>query len=182
MKRIFVFLLVMLCCLPGYSGIDDTNQVCKRNTLVMIVLKNEMNGQSVEFDADSMRWHVFFDNSYDLFAGTHPDGVKRSDILGRTTCNEISVKSSDDGTKSNNGDVEPGDANTFLKAAPGDVGPNCWCKMDGPVTSWWTFVKQYDSANECDLGCTEYCAKGFSGNLPMDNNLPLREALFNKIW
>ena len=180
MKRTFIFLLGVMMVVPSMAGPDDVNEVCKRNTLVMVVLENKTNGQTVNYNTDTMRWDVDF--GYDLFASAHPDYVVRTNIVGRTTCNEISVKSSDDGTKSNNGDAEPGDANTFLKAAPGDVGPNCWCKMDGPVTSWWTFVKQYDSVNECDLGCTEYCAKGFSGNLPMDNNLPLREALFNKIW
>ena len=178
MKKIFIFLIAFLT--SGVTYAADTNEVCKRNTLVMVVLQNKTNGKSVDYDKDTMRWTVDF--GYDLFASAHPDYVVRTDIVGRTTCNDINVKSSDDGKSSNAGPAEPGDANTFLKASHGDVGKNCWCKMDGPVTSWWTYVKEYTSDSECADYCTEYCATNFSGNGAMSNNLPLREALFNKIW
>ena len=177
MKKLMMILMAVPISL--YAGPDDTNEVCKRNTLVMVVLQNKVNGIDAEFDKDTMRWTVDF--GYDLFASAHPDGVERTDIVGRVTCNDINTKSTDDGQKSD--DVAtPGDANTFLKATPGDVGKNCWCKMDGPVTSWWTYVNEYATEGECSEFCAEYCATNFSNNGVMSNGVPLREALFNKIW
>ena len=92
----------------------------------------------------------------------------------------------DDGTVVEYEDANPGDANTFLKAAPKDVGVHCWCKMDGPVTSWWTYFKQYASEQDCADYCTDYCADTFANNTTIygsgDSALGGRMALFGKIW
>ena len=173
-------LMMILLMIPMSLWAADQNEVCKRNTLVMVVLQNKVNGIHTDFDTNTMRWTVDF--GYDLFASAHPDGVERTDIVGRATCNDIHVKSSDDGKESSLDGITFGDANTFLKASPGDVGKYCWCKMDGPVTSWWTYINEYNTEGECLESCTEYCATNFSNNGEMANGVPLREALFNKIW
>lgn len=176
MKRILSFFTVMMILLPAYSA--DTNEICKRKTLNMIVLQKNVNGTVTDVDTESLRWAVDF--GYDLFANTHTVSV--SEITGSTTCNDIAVKSAIDGSSNNAGATEPGDANTFLRAATNDVGTNCWCKMDGPVTSWWVWLKAYDTADACASGCTRYCADGFANNSEMSNGRLMRSAIFDAIW
>ncbi len=178
MKRMFVFLIAVLMC--GVAHAADINEVCRRNTLTMVVLRRDADGTDVTYDAETMKWTVTFD--YDLFANAHTYDVRK--IKGRTTCNEISVKSSANGTKSDDGAAEYGDVNTYLKASSHDVGVNCWCKMDGPVTSWWTYMKKYDSRADCAANCTAYCANGFKSNSKFadDSDKRIRDALFYTIW
>ena len=176
MKRILSFFTVMMILLPAYSA--DTNEICKRKTLNMIVLQKNVNGTVTDVDTESLPWAVDF--GYDLFANTHTVSV--SEITGSTTCNDIAVKSAIDGSSNNAGATEPGDANTFLRAATNDVGTNCWCKMDGPVTSWWVWLKAYDTADACASGCTRYCADGFANNSEMSNGRLMRSAIFDAIW
>ena len=182
MKRLILVVFAMFIC-DAYSA--DINEVCRRNTLTMVVLQRDTNGISVTSDADTMKWTVTF--NYDLFAGAHTYDVRK--IKGRTTCNEISVKSSENGLKSDDGDATPGDVNTFLKASPMDVGVNCWCKMDGPVTSWWTYMKKYEASGDksardmCAENCTAYCANGFKDNLKFENSdKKIRDSLYYTIW
>lgn len=176
MKRIFALLLMVIVTAPLYAA--DTNEICKRKTLTMIVLQKNVNGSVTDSDSDTMRWAVEY--GYDLFANSHTEYV--SEITGSTTCNDIAVKSAIDGSSNNAGAAEPGDANTFLRAATNDVGSNCWCKMDGPVTSWWVYLKTYDSADACASGCTSYCANGMASNTKMSNDRLIRHAIFDAIW
>ena len=176
MKRIFFALLMVILSVSSYGA--DTNEICKRNTMMMIVLQKNVDGSVTEIDTDTLKWVV--DYGYDIFSNSHSESI--SAIKGSTTCNEIGVKSAIDGSSSNAGAAEPGDANTFLRAAPGDIGTNCWCKMDGPVTSWWVYLKTYDSADACASGCTSYCATGMANNTEMSNGRLMRHALFDAIW
>lgn len=171
--------LLALSVLVGSGAMAaDTNEICKRDLLTMIVLQKDSNGTVTSANADTMSWAVDFD--YDLFAGSY--SVSTSEIIGSATCNEISVKSAIDGSSNNAGTAEPGDANTFLRTATNDVGFNCWCKMDGPVTSWWVFLKTYDTADACASDCTSYCANGFAKNSEMSNGRLMRHAIFDAIW
>ena len=176
MKRIFFVLLMMILSVSSYGA--DTNEICKRKTMMMIVLQKNADGTVTEIDTDTLKWGV--DYGYDLFSNSHSESI--SEIIGSTTCNDISVKSAVNGSSSNAGAAEPGDANTFLRAATGDVGTNCWCKMDGPVTSWWVYLKTYDSADACASGCTSYCANGMAKNTEMSNGRKIRTAIFDAIW
>ena len=182
MKRIFIFLIGVMMVIPSFAGPDDTDEICRRNTLVMAVLQKEKNGTVSYLKPEKKRWVVTFD--YDIFAGMRPelgkDGVR--DIYGSATCNGIAVKSSSDGKSNNAGDAEPGNTNTFLKASSRDVGPNCWCKMDWPVTSWWTYFKKYADKNECKENCTTYCANSFANNTEIASGVNGRDALFYTIW
>ena len=176
MKRLILILFAMF--IYGAHA-ADINEVCRRNSLVMVVLQKDVNGTNVTIDTDEQKWTVDF--PYDLFAGAHTYDVRK--IKGRTTCNEISVKSSADGKKSDDGAATSGDVNTYLKASPRDVGVNCWCKMDGPVTSWWTYMKQYDSRQSCADNCTTYCANGFKENTKFENSdKKIRDSLYYTIW
>lgn len=176
MKRIIYMFFMMLFTLPLYGA--DSNEICKRNTLMMIVLQKNIDGILTESDTNAMRWGV--DYGYDLFANSHSESV--SEIKGETTCNEIAVKSAIDGSSNNVGTAEPGDANTFLRASPNDTGTKCWCKMDGPVTSWWVYLKTFDSADACASGCTSYCANGMAKNTELSNGRLMRVAIFDAIW
>lgn len=176
MKRMLCFFVALIVVLPSYGA--DTNEICKRKTLTMIVLQKNVNGVVTDTDSSTMRWAVDYD--YDLFANSHTEYL--SEIIGSTTCNDIVVKSAIDGSSNNAGTAEPGDANTFLRAATNDVGSNCWCKMDGPVTSWWVYLKTFDSADACASGCTSYCANGMANNTEMSNGRLMRNAIFDAIW
>ena len=179
MKRIFIFLIGVIMAIPSFAGPDDVDEICRRNTLVMAVLQKEKNGTVRYLNNDKKRWVVTFD--YDIFANMRP-GITAYDIYGSATCNGIAVKSSSDGKSNSAGDAEPGDTNTFLKATSRDVGPNCWCKMDGPVTSWWTYFKKYDSRADCAAQCTEFCANNFANNTEIASGVNGRDALFYTIW
>ena len=179
MKRIFIFLIGVMMVVPSFAGPDDTDEICRRNTLVMAVLQKEKNGNVSYLNNDKKRWVVTFD--YDIFANMRP-GITAYDIYGSATCNGIAVRSSPDGKSNSYGDATPGDVNTFLKASPRDVGPNCWCKMDGPVTSWWTYFKKYDSKGECQTNCATYCANSFANNTAIASDKKGRDALFYTIW
>ncbi len=179
MKRIFIFLIGVMMVVPSFAGPDDTDEICRRNTLVMAVLQKEKNGTVSYLKPEKKRWVVTFD--YDIFANMRP-GITAYDIYGSATCNGIAVKSSSDGKSNSAGDAEPGDTNTFLKATSRDVGPNCWCKMDGPVTSWWTYFKKYDSRADCAAQCTEFCANNFANNTEIASGVNGRDAMFYTIW
>ena len=185
MKRIFIFLIGVMMVMPSFAGPDDTDEICRRNTLVMAVLQKEKNGTVSYLKPEKKRWVVTFD--YDIFANMRP-GITAYDIYGSATCNGIAVRSSSDGKSNSYGDASFGDTNTYLKATNRDVGVNCWCKMDGPVTSWWTYFKKYDSKDECKENCTEYCANGFATNANLgvntNNNKSVnaRDAMFYTIW
>ena len=181
MKKLMMILIAVPIC--AFAGTDDTNEICRRNTLVMAVLQNEVNATEAYMNNDAKQWAVKF--NYDLFAGTHPNRVTAYVTKGRTTCNMIDFKSSDNGKKSNDGPASVGQANTFLKVSPQDYGVNCWCKMDGPVASWWTYLKKYDTNDDCKNNCTRLCVTAFAKNTNIDGGntgVLIRNALYNKVW
>jgi hypothetical protein len=176
MKRLFGLIFSMMISVSAFAA--DDNQICRQKTLTMLVLQKNVDGSVVSIDSDKMIFTVEYD--YDLFAGTRDFTV--SQINGYATCNDIDVKSAPDGSSSNAGTAEPGDANTFLRASTGDTGVNCWCAMDGPATSWLAFLKTYDSADECAENCTSYCANGMAKNTEMSNGRQVRNAIFDAVW
>ena len=192
MKRLILFLLIMPIC--AFAGTDDTNEICRRNTLVMAVLRTDAEttalARNITTDGMLKNKHWKVDLGYDIFANMRPelgaDGVPY--IYGSATCNGKDVRSSETGNSNNAGPASFGDTNTFLKASVKDVGVNCWCKMDGPVTSWWTYYKSYgtmgDAAarDECARNCTQYCADKFATNGEIASGVLGRDAMFYTIW
>ncbi|MDW2994686.1 MAG: hypothetical protein R8N24_01500 [Alphaproteobacteria bacterium] len=180
MKKLILFLLMVPIC----AFAADQDEICRRNTLTMLVIQKDEPGTfNPESDLNNTdkKWIVHF--NYDLFANMRP-GITASDIYGSATCNGKDVKSNLEGTSNNAGLASVGDANTFLKSSPLDSGVNCWCKMDGPVTSWWTYFKKYDTKQLCKEQCATYCAEKFATNDFIDqaNDIRGRYALFNTIW
>ena len=64
MKRMLCFFVALIVVLPSYGA--DTNEICKRKTLTMIVLQKNVNGVVTDTDSSTMRWAVDYD--YDLTA------------------------------------------------------------------------------------------------------------------
>ena len=190
MKKLMMILIAVPIC--AFAGTDDTNEICRRNTLVMAVLRTDAETTALAkldyLNNDTKHWKV--DLGYDIFANMRPelgtDGVPY--IYGSATCNGRDVRSSPDGKSNNYGSASFGDTNTFLKASVKDVGANCWCKMDWPVTSWWTYFKKYDTKQLCAEECTTYCAEKFTSNGELGTNTNSnkvvygRDALYYTIW
>ena len=184
MKKIFLLLLLI----PMVVFAADQDEICRRNTLTMLVIQKDQPGTynpKDDINNDDKKWIVHF--NYDLFANMRP-GISANSIYGNATCNGKDVKSNAEGTSNNAGPATPGDANTFLKASPLDVGANCWCRMSGPVTSWWTYFKKYEAVGDksakqvCNEECTAYCADSFANNAEIATGIYGRYALFNTIW
>ena len=196
MKKLILFLLMI----PISVWAADQDEICRRNTLVMAVLRTDAEttalARNVSTDGMYKNKHWKVNVGYDVFANMRPelgsDGVR--DIYGSATCNGKDVMSSPDGKSNNYRAASFGDTNTFLKASVKDVGANCWCKMDWPVTSWWTYFKKYDAVGDrtakqvCAEECAKYCAEKFTSNGELGTNTNSdkvvygRDALYYTIW
>lgn len=161
---------------PTYAV--DIDEICMRNTLTMLVINTDVDGTVLENDTSTRSWVAGFD--YNLFSDNN--SMYADEIMGNTACVDISVKSALAGNNSNAGAAVPGDANTYLRVEDYDTGTNCWCKMSGPVTSYWVFLKTYDSADLCNSECNTYCVNGFAANSQMSNGRLMRDAIYNAIW
>ena len=180
MKKVILFLLMVPIC----AFAADQDEICRRNTLVMAVLQMDESGNGTGYEQiypdDNTQYKVHL--PYDIFGGMRPN-VEAKYINVSSTCNEIFARSAADGSSSDDGTTpEPGDVNSFLKAAPGDSGSRCWCRMSGPVTSWWMYAKTYSDLETCGADCGKYCASGFKDNTPMENGRGMRDAMFYAIW
>lgn len=175
MKYLF-HLFLMMASVTCFA--NETNTICRNTGSVALVLHKEVNG-TVSESADN-HWAVTL--PYDILSGGTYDGAGIDVIKGSAACSTISVKSAADGSSYNGGAVEPGDVNTFAKMTATNQGNKCWCKMDGPMTSWWTFVHEYADANACASGCTSYCANGFATNTQMSNGRYVRNAMIDAVW
>ena len=182
MKKLMMILMAVPIC--AFAGTDDTNEICRRNTLVMAVLQMGEQGNGTKYEQiypdDNTQYKVHL--PYDIF-GDMRSNVKAEYINVSSTCNEIFARSAADGSSSDDGTTPvPGDVNSFLKAAPGDIGTRCWCRMSGPVTSWWMYAKTYSDSDTCGAQCGKYCASGFMNNSALDNGRGMRDAMFYAIW
>ena len=193
-------LMMILIAAPICAFAADQDEICRRNTLVMAVLRTDAEttalARNITTDGMLKNKHWKVDLGYDIFANMRPelgpDGVPY--IYGSATCNGKDVRSSPDGKSNSYGPASFGDTNTFLKASVKDVGVNCWCKMDWPVTSWWTYFKKYDAVGDrtakqvCAEECTTYCAEKFTSNGALGTNTNSnkvvygRDALYYTIW
>ena len=175
MKALLSLLLITLT-LSCFA--NETNVVCRSSGSVALVLHKEVNG-TVSENADN-HWAVTL--PYDVFSGGEFDGAGIDTVTGSAACSTISVKSAPDGSSYNGGAAVPGDVNTFARMAAANAGNKCWCKLDGPITSWWTYVHEYADADACASGCTSYCATGFATNTQMSNGRKVRNALIDGVW
>ena len=177
-------LMMILMAVPICAFAADQDEICRRNTLVMAVLQMGEQGNGTKYEQiypdDNTQYKVHL--PYDIF-GDMRSNVEAKYINVSSTCNEIFARSAADGSSSDDGTTPvPGDVNSFLKAAPGDIGTRCWCRMSGPVTSWWMYAKTYSDSDTCGAQCGVYCASGFKDNTPMENGRKMRDAMFYAIW
>lgn len=149
MKRIF--LIFALCCIAGVATAADTT--CLRNNTKIFTIHKSVNPISASVDSvEDMTWHANFD--YDLMVA---GDVSVRSLRGRATCNEVA-------TKTDESAVTTGAANVYLRPSAADVGLRCWCALDGPVTSWWVYLREFDSEANCATGCAAACANAMRDN------------------
>lgn len=176
MKALIISTMMIIATVAAHA--NETNTVCRSSGSVALVLHKEVDG-TVSENADN-RWAVTL--PYDIFSGGVYDGAGSDILRGSAACSNISVKSAPDGSSYNGGAAEFGDVNTFAKMAATNEGAKCWCKLDGPITSWWTYVHEYSDTSSCASGCTTYCANGFATNTQMSNGRYVRNALIDAVW
>ena len=171
-----IFILSLFVSLQCFA--NETHTVCRGSNAVTLVLHKEVNG-TVSESADN-HWAVRL--PYDIFSGATFDGSGSDVLSGISACSMISVKSAADGSSYDGGTISPGDVNTFAKMPASNEGTKCWCKMEAPMTSYWTYVKEYADASTCASECTSYCANGFANNTEMSNGRYVRNALIDAVW
>ena len=171
-----IFILFALCTFAGYA--NETNTICDATNATVLVLHKDKDGTVSESTGN--HWAVAL--GYDIFSGGKYDGSGTNIINGAAACTELSIKSAPDGSSHDGGVAEPGDVNTFVMMRASNHGMKCWCKLSGPITSWWVYLKSYDSDESCASDCNSYCANGFATNTQMSNGRYVRNALIDAVW
>lgn len=146
MKKTLSFLVCMALCVGAHAA-----STCLHNRTAVFTLRKSVNGISASSNSADMSWSVKFD--YDLV----PNNSSYRTITGTSTCNEID-------TDTDEAAVKMGAANTHLRASNSDEGPNCWCAMEYPVSSWWVFYKTYADESACKSSCARDCADAIKSN------------------
>ena len=189
MKGRHIFTILMTLAATRAMAADEyTNayyEVCQQEGAVMFILHKDIDGTVLSANNTTKKWRVQV--PYDLLAGGEPYEAekyagKTNVLKGISACSTINVKSAENGSSYNGGAVTPGDVNTFAIMTDASTGPKCWCRFTGPITSWWTYVKEYSSDTECAENCTSYCANGFANNTEMSNGRMTRNALIDGVW
>lgn len=160
-------------------------EVCQQEGAVVFILHKDIDGMVITTDAPARKWSV--ELPYDMLSGGEPyedaQYAGKSNVLkGISACSTINVKSAENGSSYNGGAIEPGDVNTFAIMTDASTGPKCWCRFTGPITSWWTYVREFNSDNDCNTSCTDYCANGFASNTEMSNGRKVRDAMIDGVW
>ena len=171
-----IFILFALCTFAGYA--NETNTICDTTNAVVLVLHKDKDGTVAEISGN--HWSVTL--PYDIFSGGKYDGSGTNIINGAAACTELSIKSAPDGSSYDGGTAVPGDTNTFVMMRASNHGTKCWCKLSGPMTSWWVYVHEYADTETCASECTTYCANGFATNTQMSNGRYVRNALIDAVW
>lgn len=171
-------LTIIMLCVTFASYANETNTICDTTKAVVLVLHKDKDGTVTE-NSDN-HWSVTV--GYDILSGGAYDGAGVNIVTGSAACSELSIKSAADGSSYDGGTAEPGDANAFAKMGAANRGTKCWCKLDGPMTSWWTYVHEYADTATCAAECSTYCANGFATNTQMSNGRYVRNALIDAVW
>lgn len=171
-------LTIIMLCVTFASYANETNTICDTTKAVVLVLHKDKDGTVTE-NADN-HWAVTV--GYDTLSGGAYDGSGNNVVTGIVSCSELSIKSAADGSSYDGGTAEFGDANTFAKMRATNRGTKCWCKMEGPMTSFWVYINEYADTETCASECTTYCANGFATNTQMGNGRYVRNALIDAVW
>lgn len=134
-------------------------QMCVKTNTYISVFRRDVNGTSGEYknsDTDKI-WKVVYDYTT---------------ITGFASCNSLASTTNP----------------TTVVATGATSGVNCWCKMapvptytngiPTGVVSYWVYLKNYDSADECadNSGCTASCMNA------MKSDASFRDTVFSTIW
>lgn len=134
-------------------------QMCVKTNTYISVFRRDVNGTSGEYknsDTDKI-WKVVYDYKT---------------ITGFASCNSLASTTNP----------------TTVVATGATSGVNCWCKMapvptytngiPTGVVSYWVYLKNYDSADECadNSGCTASCMNA------MKSDASFRDTVFSTIW
>ena len=178
MKALLSLLSLLLITLTLSCFANETNTICDTTKAVVLVLHKDKDGTVTE-NADN-HWSVTV--GYDTLSGGAYDGSGNNVVTGITTCTSLDIKSASDGSSYDGGTAVPGDVNTFAKMRATNRGTKCWCKLEGPMTSWWTYLREYSDTATCAAECNTYCANGFATNTQMSNGRKVRNALIDGVW
>lgn len=134
-------------------------QMCVKTNTYISVFRRDVNGTSGEYknsDTDKI-WKVVYDYKT---------------ITGFASCNSLASTTNP----------------TTVVTTGATSGVNCWCKMapvptytngiPTGVVSYWVYLKNYDSADECadNSGCTASCMNA------MKSDASFRDTVFSTIW
>lgn len=156
MKRLFVFLLCVVCAGSAYGT------MCMSKFSLMIILDKDKVGDVVYGTPviDGMSWRI--DVDYDTFATMY--GIQRF-VRGSSACIDYG----------GNGTQYYVDSSAV--AAAGATGGNkCWCIMLRPATSYPMYVQAYDSSTDCQNNCAKNCAESIK------NSYEFRDKFFEAVW
>lgn len=134
-------------------GVANATVMCFRNNSYFAVLSVSRNGVSYTTDA-SGGWSVSFDYM--------TSSRNTQAVTGYAACNEVG------------GTINTADAS--VSTMPGDVGENCWCRMELPLVSDWVFLQTYASNLECAAVCAAACGNAVKTSSSM------RTGMFGAIW
>ena len=183
MRYLLLLFLLPLLIGPLYAeqAADTYLDICRTDGSLVVVLHKSIDGKAPVIDGN--KWSV--ELPYDMLTGGLPNSGLTSTINGASACSTMAVKSALDGSSYNGGVAQPGDVNTFATMAAGSAGPKCWCRLTGPITSYWTYIYDYGDNEACAKGCPSYCANGFAtnSNTPaMEGGRSVRSALIDGVW
>ena len=160
MRKLSTAVIFSLLCWPGHAA-----TTCLHNRTAVFIIKKSVDPVSVSSNASEMTFSMTLDYE------TLPGQASSKTLGGLATCNEITTDTSDAAAKT-------GSANVYLRASSADVGTQCWCSLTGPVTTWWVYLKAFDSEDACQSGCAAACAKAAKANT--DNFRT--NGLYQAIW
>lgn len=149
--------MMLLCALPGVA----IGAMCQTDFSVVVTMDKDTDN-SVKYGApqiDGMNWRV--DVDYDTMSSMN--GTFRF-LRGVASCSEFSAGAQYTVVTGNQ--VVPAD----------DTGAHCWCALRRPATSYFMYLRSYDSVDLCTAGCARMCADGVVGSYAF------RDKLFEAVW
>ncbi len=151
---LYVFMLNLMSYTAGAT-------MCQTDFSVVITMDKDTDN-SVKYGApqiDGMNWRV--DVDYDTMSSMN--GTFRF-LRGVVSCSDFSVGAQYTVVTGNQ--VVPAD----------DTGAHCWCALRRPATSYFMYLRSYDSVDACVSGCARLCADGVVGSYVF------RDKLFEAVW
>ena len=184
--KIAIGLCLSAICADAIAADELSNayyDICRTDGSIVLVLHKDVD--ALEYTRDKNKWSVKL--PYDVLSGTDTsvEEMETSTQNGIAACSTINTKSKPDGSSYTCDDcspVQPGDVNTYAIMTDASAGTKCWCRLTGPVTSYWTYVYEYGDDDECADKCPEYCARGFAKDDNSLNGLSVRSAIIDGVW